>query len=85
MTARSLADLQKTYEFEIHQDLRSFRLRPFWATGTLGIGHLGYAGGGIWRGRTRARLEARVRRWAIRDALSRGNATPIIKIAESRP
>ena len=71
----------RTYVFTIHKDLRPHRLRPFWATGTLGIGNLGDAGGCVWRARTRERLEEKVERWAKRDALRRGITEPIIEVA----
>jgi hypothetical protein len=80
---RSLDDLSCTYCFSIHHDPRRFRLFPFWATGTLGIGHLGCGGGGIWHARSRDRLETKVTRWAKRDALSRGRRHLIIEVVDA--
>ncbi len=73
----------RTYRFTIYQDLRRWRLFPFWATGSVGIMKLGY-GGGVWRARSRKRLVEKLVKWAKRDALRNGLRDPIIKFEDAR-
>ena len=70
------------YVFSVHENLKRFALLPWWATATVGIMHIGDAGGGVWHARTRERLIRKVERRLKRDALSRGCPAPIIEVRE---
>lgn len=70
------------YSITVHQNLKRFVLRPWWATVTVGIAHMGEPGAGVWHARTRERLIRKVERRLKRNALSHGCPAPIIEVRE---
>lgn len=71
------------YTVNVHRDLRPRRLRPWWATITVGIG---IPEDGTRSARSREALVAKCRRYAARDALRRGMAgEPVVTIREATP
>jgi hypothetical protein len=77
------AAMHRKYVITIHHDLRPHRIRPYTATITHGLFHIGYPTSLTWHARTRDRLIHKCDRWITRNALKQGIASPIVRIEEA--
>lgn len=78
-------ETNRRFIIHLHVDRRPrrwfmLRHRPWWATLVHGIAHVGDAGGGVWHARTRAELEAKMRRKVADLALCRDIADPVVRV-----
>jgi hypothetical protein len=71
---------RRRYVIHVHHDGRRWAFRPWWATMTHGVFHVGEPGAGVWRARTRDDLVRRCERWARRNELKCDIADPRIEV-----
>lgn len=75
-------EINRRYTIHVRHDLRRHVIRPYSATITHGLFHVGWPTDLTWHARTQDALVAKCDRWARRDAARNGIADPTIEIQD---